>query len=312
MKSVTLTVAASALVLALGSAVPANALSWPSGGEFHMGDVTWTIGNAGIIAGTDSDGAFNTPFNLMHSPYINNGEVFDCTHNDVSSEAIVTAESNGDVTITCPSYTFDNGFGLTGQLTIRLFAPIDGVYWARSWYHFDSDVPSGSWDLASKGPNRTSHSSVSSPTAGNAAIARIWFDPDSPDASSFSEVENNGSFYQVVSEQVDDNVADFLFFDLVVVPSDNSVEAAENAVAVAEEATSEFALSARLMAGLNEDLLYSGWDVELVSDEPQTDNNELAATGIGDARPFFALPLAGVALGAALVLRRRPAHRAKN
>ena len=292
-----------AALIALGVTTPAQAttMSWPSGGEFDMGVVSWTVTGDGIVAGTDDAGVYGSPLALLHSLYINNGEVFDCTHGDVATDTVVTQESNGDVTITCDSYEFDQGYGLTGQLEIRIFAPIDGHYWVRSWYHYDADR-TYIYDFADKGPLRTANSDTSvSDTGGTTAISRIWFDPNAETASDFTETEDNGRIFQIAGESLADGAADYLFFDVVVVPVSSTAQAGTDAAESAAALTENFQLTERFQLGLDPLVHYSGW--ELTPDASGT-SDALAETGFsGDELLLFAS--ISVSLGILAVVRRR-------
>ena len=290
-------------VIASSAPATAGVVSWPTDGEFAMGDVTWTISGNGIVSGTDSSGVFNTPVDLMHSLYINNGEMFDCTHGDPAVDAVVTAEDNGDFTITCPLYDFDEGYGTTGQLIIRLFAPIDGQYWARSWYHYDVDWSGQAWDFATKDLTRTAYSSTSEGAIGDVAVSRVWFDPSAQTNSLFTEQEDNGSVYQTVSEDVSDGRADFIFFDVVVVPADETVEGAIAAAEDAANIASNFRLTDRFQIGLDTTVHYSGWT--LSSDATSSSGSVLADTGAGQTDGLLAGSAVAISLGGLIAFRRR-------
>jgi hypothetical protein len=125
-----------AVVILAATASPASALGWPSGGTFDIpgtmaGGASWQIDEFGIKAGGD------TPGTIAHSLYyplenFAQASYLYCGTGD-GSDAIVTAEVNGDITIDCPSVANTFVSGLTGTLHIRLYAEADTGYLARVW-----------------------------------------------------------------------------------------------------------------------------------------------------------------------------------
>jgi hypothetical protein len=124
-----------------GSAIP----SWPSGGNFVIsgtmgGGATWQIDEYGIAAAGD---VAEEMTNRLYYPLENyaEGDYFYCGGND-GSDATVTTEANGDVTIECASMPNTFVTGLAGTLHIRLYAEDETGYMARVWGELENTTGS--------------------------------------------------------------------------------------------------------------------------------------------------------------------------
>ena len=124
---------AAAAVVATSS--PASAAPWPSGGTFEIpgvmaGGASWDVDGDGISAG------YNIPdtYSGLYYPMYNwaNGTNLPCGSND-GSDATVTNETNGDVTVDCQPVTDTFATGLTATLHLRFYAEAASGYMARVW-----------------------------------------------------------------------------------------------------------------------------------------------------------------------------------
>jgi hypothetical protein len=133
-----------ALTLA-ASATPASALAWPAGGNFSIpgttgGGATWQVDGDGIAHSGDTDEVLT---HWLYYPLENyaQGEYILCGGSD-GSDATLTEEVGGDITIDCAAMpnTFESG--LTGTLHLRLYAEESTGYLARVWVELENTTGS--------------------------------------------------------------------------------------------------------------------------------------------------------------------------
>lgn len=129
----------------VSTASPASALTWPSGGWFQIpgtsgGGAWWQIDVYGLAYAEDVNEEMNNQLYYPLATYAQ-GEYVLCGEND-GSDATLTEESNGDITIDCAPDEDTFGLGLTGRLHIRLYAEANTGYLARVWIELENQTAS--------------------------------------------------------------------------------------------------------------------------------------------------------------------------
>jgi hypothetical protein len=105
----------------------------PSGGAY------WVIDEYGIASGVD---AYETTTELYYPNYVYvNGNDPLCDDN-YGDDAIVTEESNGDVTVDCPVQHDTVATGIDSTMHFRFFAESDSGYLAREWIEIQNTTGS--------------------------------------------------------------------------------------------------------------------------------------------------------------------------
>ena len=326
------TLAAVALV---ASASPASALDWPVNGYFQIsgtsgGGGMWQIDDYGIAYGWDYDEDMNQ---LLYYPLAiyAQGEYLKCGETSDGSDAFLTAEVNGDISIDCEPVpdTFESG--LTGTLHIRLFAEDETGYMARVWGELENttnstivvgaDDPIGvyyyynyrAWDNGDPwqtnvgGGNYGRDGSVwgaGGDFANNeTATSAVW--GDLSQGCHFTAAANGMYVPASANTIAPGETVNIVAFINMVFPTANDAAATQAAydaaLAHAQGELSE-GLTGRLSAGLPSDIVAAGWGVD-DSCVPQLANTGVDATAVGGiAAGAGALTLVGLGL---LVARRR-------
>lgn len=333
-------VAASATLLAsvalIASTTPASALAWPTGGYFEIpgtmaGGASWQINGYGIVSGGDIP---DTIANRLHYPLENyaQDDYFYCGSGD-GSDSVVTTETNGDITIDCPSFANTFVTGLTGTLHIRLYAEDETGYMARVWGELEnttgstitigSDAPVGvyyyynytawengdPWQTNVGGGDYGLDGSVwgAGGDVDNNEIATSAAWGDLSQACRF-EAGNNQMYYPAEANVIAaGETVNLISFINMVFPATNDAAGTAAAFETAlDQAQSEFAagLTGRMTDGLPEGIVAVGWETD---DACVVET--LATTGPGlDSAAGLAAGAVGIsiaALGFVIRARRR-------
>jgi len=133
-------VAAIALVV---TAAPATAAPWPAGGTFNIpgamaGGASWDVDHDGIAAGYDIPDTYVGLYYPMDN-WSTTG--FYCGNGD-GSDATVTNETNGDITVDCQPVANTFRTGLRGTLHLRFYAQAASGYLARVWGELENTTGS--------------------------------------------------------------------------------------------------------------------------------------------------------------------------
>ena len=136
-----LTAVAIASGIVISSALPAQAMTWPSDDVFVIGDAKWYITGNGDEKGWDAadvyenQGYLNWPTDMYSYDYFycGNGNGYYSDPVADYSQSVVTEESNGDISITCPVWedAWDTYTGLKMQSFVRLYHEEKGGYLER-------------------------------------------------------------------------------------------------------------------------------------------------------------------------------------
>lgn len=325
--------AALAAVALVATASPASAVDWPVNGYFSIagssgGGGMWQIGQDGIEYGWDFNGSMNESLYYPLAMYAQ-GEYLLCGATD-GSDATITEESNGDITIDCQPVTDTFVTGITGTLHIRLYAEAATGYMARAWAEFEnttgstieigSDDPIGvyyyynynAWD--NDDPWQTNVGGGNSGLDG--AIWGAGGDIDNNETATSSvwgdlsqgchfKAADKGMFVPAEANTIaaDETVNVISFINMVFPTANNAAATTAAFDAALAHAQGELSqgLTGRLAAGLPADLVATGWEKD-DSCVPQLANTGAdlgSATGLGLGAVVLAL------VGGALVLRRR-------
>ncbi len=124
-------ISGAASILAAGlimTATPALADAWPTDGKFIVGDAQWQLDSYGISFGWDAadqydgDGYSYYPMEFYWTEDGIGDDYLFCGSDDNQSESVVTTETNGDITVTCPRYDIGGDSLIFGQLVFRMYA----------------------------------------------------------------------------------------------------------------------------------------------------------------------------------------------
>jgi len=133
-------------ILAAGVA-PAQALAWPTDGEFVIGGdigggAIWEMDQYGIASGWDvadqSDAVIYYPNLILNKAT----DLYCGSDNGDGSDSTLTEEANGDITIDCQPSVDDLGVGLTVTLHYRLYSESSYGYLARQWVEINNTTNS--------------------------------------------------------------------------------------------------------------------------------------------------------------------------
>jgi hypothetical protein len=288
-------VVSTAGILAAGIA-PAQALAWPTGGQFVVsgtngGGAVWQITNYGIEYAWDVNDESDAKLAYPNEIY-NGFDYLFCGDGDGdASDSTVTEEANGDITIDCQPSVDELWDGLTVTQHYRLYAASDSGYLARQWaeihnttgatidmtgneiynsyyYNYDSWNLAYSYWTASDGTTGTNNEAdgqvwgVNGDSRGNVIVmGSAWGAPCK--ASEFTAGEgayfNFPSSVNVIPAGETVNLVTFVN---MVFPAENTEAAATAAYDTAlAQAKAEFdlGLEGRLAAGLAPGLNVAGW-----------------------------------------------------
>jgi|GEM_PF-1294928 len=333
-----------AAVMLVATAAPASALEWPTGGNFDIpgtmaGGASWQIDEFGIKAGGDTAG---TSAHSLYYPMENLAQAsyLYCGTND-GSDATVTAEINGDITIDCPSVTDTFVSGLSGTLHIRLYAEAATGYMARVWgeltnttgstitigssdplgvyyyYNYNAWNNGDPWMTNVGGGDYGLDGAVwgvgGDVNNNEIATSAAWGDP-----SQFCRFDTvgHGMYYPAAANVIaaGETVNLISFVNMVFPATNDSAGTTAAYEAALAQAHTEFAagLTGRMTDGLPADLAAVGWEKDDACAAPQpatTEAPQLAKTGTDSALSFGfgggALALALVGLSFLAVARRR-------
>lgn len=325
------TLAAVALV---ASASPASALDWPKGGWFQIsgtsgGGAAWQIDEYGIAYGQDVTDVMNFDLYYPIATYAQSEYLY-CGSTD-GSDATLTEEANGDVTIDCEPDTDAFGLGLTGTLHIRLYAEADTGYMARVWAEIENttgstitigaDDPLGvyyyynydAWDNGDPwetnvgggdyGRDGTFWGAGGDVENNEIATSSVWADLSQ---ACRIKAASNGMFFPAEANVIEPGqTVNVISFINMIFPATNdaagTTAAFEAALAHAQGELSQ-GLTSRMAAGLPADLVPIGW-------EKNDACAQLANTGIDSAASTAvtagAIALGMLGLGFVVVARRR-------
>ena len=317
--------AAMALV---ATATPASALAWPVGGNFEIpgtmgGGATWQVDRDGIAHAGDTAEIMT---HWLYYPLENyaQGEYIFCGSGD-GSDATLTDEVGGDITIDCAAMPGTFVPGLKGTLHVRLYAEEASGYLARVWVELEntsgstitigSDDPLGvyyyynrdAWNngdpwMTNMGGGDSGRDGAVWGAGGDVnnneiATSAAWGDP-----SQWCRFEtvNYGMYYPSEANVITaGETVNLISFINMVFPATNDSAGTTEAFEIAlTQAQSEFAdgLTGRMTDGLPTDIAAIGWETD---DACTTKNGtagaeKLAATGPGMAS---AVSLAAGAIG---------------
>jgi LPXTG-motif cell wall-anchored protein len=327
--------AAVAAVALVASASPAAALVWPNSGYFQItgtsgGGAMWQIDDYGLAYGWDVNEDMNESLYYPLAIYTH-GEYLKCGESVDGSDATLTEEANGDITIDCQPVTDTFATGLTGTLHIRLYAEDENGYMARVWGELEnttnstieigSDDPIGvyyyynysAWDNGD--PWMTNVGGGDDGLDGSFWGAGGDFDMYEIATSSSWGSESqacrftaapNGMYVPAESNSIaaGETVNIVAFINMVFPVGDDDAETQAAFDAALAHAQGELAggLTGRMATGLPADLVASGWETNDAC-VPQLANTgvDTAVTG-GIAAGAGALALLGLGL---VVARRR-------
>ena len=326
----------SALLTAIAlvaTATPASALAWPAGGNFEIpgtmgGGATWQLDGDGIAHAGD------TAENMTHWLYypLENYAQGDYVHcgGDDGSDATLTAEVGGDITIDCAAMpdTFESG--LTSTLHVRLYAENESGYLVRVWVELEnttvstitigSDDPLGvyyyynysAWNNGD--PWMTNAGGGDSGLDGSVwgaggdlnnneiATSAAWGDPSQ--SCRFKTV-SYGMHYPADANVIPaGETVNLISFINMVFPATSDAAGTTEAFDIAlEHARSEFAdgLTGRMTDGLPADINAVGWETDnacATKNKNATDANKLAQTGPG-LSSVAALAVGAIGIGIA-------------
>jgi hypothetical protein len=334
-----------AVVILSATASPASAVDWPSGGTFDIpgtmaGGASWQIDEFGIKAGGDTPGAMAHSLYYPLENYAQASYLYCGSSTGDGSDAIVTAEVNGDITIDCPSVADTFVSGLSGTLHIRLYAEAETGYMARVWgeltnttvstitigsddplgvyyyYNYDAWDDGDPWMTNAGGGNYGRDGAVwgvgGDIDSNEIATSAAW-----GDLSQFCRFDkgNNKMFYPAEANVIAaGETVNLISFINMVFPatSDSAGTTAAFETALAHAQT-EFAagLTGRMTDGLPADLVAIGWEKDGACAVPQPEAiaAKLASTGADSASSFGlgagALALALIGLGFMFAIRPR-------
>ena len=325
------TLAAVALV---ATASPASALDWPADGWFEVsgtsgGGAWWQIDEYGIAYGQDVNEAMNNDLYYPIATYAQSEYLY-CGLTD-GSDATLTEEANGDVTIDCEPDTDAFGLGLTGTLHIRLYAEAETGYMARVWaeienttgstitigaddpiatyyyYNYDAWDNGDPWQTNVGGGDYGLDGSVwgagGDVENNEIATSSVWADSSQ---AYRTKAAPNGMFFPAEANVIEPGqTVNVISFINMVFPTANDAAATtaafEAALAHAQGELSQ-GLTGRLAAGLPADLVAIGW-------EKNDACAQLANTGIDSAASTAvtagAIALGMLGLGFVVIARRR-------
>ena len=324
--------------IVVAGAAPAQALAWPTGGEFVIsgtsgGGAIWNMDAYGIAFGRDvanqSDDEIYYPNEISHVA----GFLYCGAISGDASDSTLTEEANGDITIDCQPNVDDLGVGLTVTMHYRLYAESSYGYLAREWaeirnttgatidmtgdalntrynYNYNSWDADFSYYTASDGTTGTSNEAdgqvwaVNGDSRGNViALGAAWGSPCN--ASEFTAGHDSGEpFYSFPSSAnviAAGETVNLVTFVNMVFPAENTETAATAAYDTAlAQAKAEFdlGLGGRLAEGLTPGLNVTGWSCAAL---PDTGAN---TSVIGSSVAISAGLLAAGVLALVMVRRR--------
>ena len=323
-----------AAVAIVATASPASANGWPTDGWFDIpgtsgGGAMWQIDEFGIAFGQDTNEVMNNDLYYPIATYAQ-GEYLHCGLTD-GSDATLTEEANGDITIDCVPDADAFGLGLTGTLHIRLYDEADTGYLARVWaeienttgstitigaddpvatyyyynyYAWDNGDP---WDTNVGGGNFGLDGSVWGAGGdidnNEIATSSVWADLSQ---ACRIKAAPNGMFFPAEANVIEPGqTVNVVSFINMIFPATNdaagTTAAFEAALAHAQGELSQ-GLTGRLAAGLPADLVPIGW-------EKNDACAQLANTGIDSAASTAitagAIALGMLGLGFVVIARRR-------
>lgn len=135
-----------AVGIALGSVAPAQALAWPSGGNFVIpgtsgGGAVWEVNVYGIRTGGDVNGVMADP--LFYPAEVYGPDYAYCGDpNGNPTDSTVTQEINGDITVDCQPSVDAPVAGLTTKNHFRFYAESPSGYLARQWVELHNSTSS--------------------------------------------------------------------------------------------------------------------------------------------------------------------------
>ena len=327
--------AALAAVALVATASPASALAWPTNGWFQIsgmsgGGASWQIDEYGIANGRDVNEAMNNDLYYPIATYAQ-GEYLFCGATD-GSDATLTEEANGDITIDCEPDTDAFGLGLTGTLHIRLYDEADTGYLARVWaelenttgstitigaddpvatyyyYNYNAWENGDPWQTNVGGGDYGLDGSVwgagGDVNNDETATSSVWADLSQ---SCRIKAASNGMYFPADANVIEPGqTVNLISFINMIFPATNdaagTTAAFEAAVAHAQGELSQ-GLTGRLAAGLPSGIVASGWEQNdaCVETLPNTGVDSASAT----AFTAGAIALGMFGLGFVVVARRR-------
>ena len=332
--------AAMALV---ASATPASALAWPAGGNFEIpgtmgGGATWQVDGDGIAHSGDTAEIMTHWLYYPLENYAQSEYIF-CGGDD-GSDATLTDEVGGDITIDCAAMPGTFVPGLSGTLHVRLYAEDESGYLARVWVELEntsgstitigSDDPLGVYyyynrDAWNNGdPWMTNAGGGDSGRDGSVwgaggdvnnneiATSAAWGDPSQ---SCRFETVNYGMYYPSEANTIAaGETVNLISFINMVFPATSDAAGTTEAFDIAlAQARSEFAdgLTGRMTDGLPADINAVGWETDnaCATKKNATDANTLAQTGPGlssvAALAVGAIGIGIAGIGSLIRVRRR-------
>ncbi len=323
--------AVAALALAATLALPAtaaNADPLPPGGIIDVGDARWQVDEWGIAYGWDVANVYGSGGYIYYPGwYYDNSSGLFCP--DPATNATVTYESNGDVSIDCVAFAVPGYTDLFVTFHMRLFAEAAGGYLARVWVNVDNQDDTdvsianlSSWlevEYVDVGTFSflTSSGSTSAPAPDDS-----WFIAGSSSGDSviwtgaWAKTGNTaGGPLAVYGDPASDlyvdfsgvtipanGTANFLQFTHMVIPASQDDAGGAAALSAANAQVSEFnEFCGRLVEGLDFAAEYTGWGVPGACPLPATgpDATSIAAMSLG--------AIGVTALGVILLFARRRA-----
>lgn len=283
-----LTVAAAVSAIALALAVPAAASAdpIPLDGHIIIGDAQWQIDEYGLAYGWDAADVYDGAGYIYYPDEFYIGDYVYC--GDDYTDAILTNEANGDITVVCPAIDW-NSTGLLASVTFRFYAgdangylmrelltvtnptgatitptPIENCFYL-DYYTGDQGAPpfttsSGNTDIQSDDTwYTTAESDGTSVVETNA-----WALTGSAATNGISMATGTdvpcASFAAGDSVFAPGETKYFASFTHMVIPTAVTPEAATTALTLAQTQTDEFAsFSGRLIVGLPEGITVIGW-----------------------------------------------------
>ena len=278
--------------IVVAGVAPAQALAWPTDGEFVIsgtngGGAIWDMDGYGIGYGWDVNDAMN---NSLYYPNEIYGYDYLYCGDDDGSDATLTEEANGDITIDCLPSVDQLWEGLTVTMHYRLYASSPSGYLARQWaeihnttgatidmageelyndyyYNYYGWDPDFSYWTASDGSSGVGNEAdgqvwgVNGDSRGNEIVmGAAWGSPCK--ASEFTYNDSYVYFPSSANVIAAGETVNLVTFVNMVFPTENTEAAATAAYDTAlAQAKAEFdlGLEGRLAAGLTPGLNVTGW-----------------------------------------------------
>lgn len=316
------------LALALGAASPALAAEPTVDGDgiVTIGAAHWQVDEYGLAYGWDAADVYDLsgyiyyPGEFYYDNYLYCGTGI--------ADADVVVESNGDLTITCPSGPFGST-GLTGSLTFRFYAQSESGYLMRQLvtltnetdapieladgifaYYYDgyTGTQGGPGFITSSGGDTVGADDTGyishDPSGASVVETEVWAPNGSAPGAGIVGDSHPAITYTEDATFAAGETKYFVNFTNMVIPATQDEEGAAAAFEIASAQTEEYTdFSGRLVEGLPEGLPVVAWGMTPVAPAPIVPT--LANTGSDVSALGVAGLAALLAAAAGLVLIRR-------